>query len=373
MFLYNYFPTFVIVVIVVIVVKTEHNNLQISTPVGQGGEIATTPKGWREAIEVFLTDGELDVKPLTKKQYRKALTLFFEWCDAHGIPFSQIAKKNIIDYREELLTRQRMNVAPASQLEAYKPLSALTVASYIVAIRRFYAWAESMELYPNIARGVKSPRVKDEFVKEALTADECRDILDKLFDDITGKIRKKTFANGENTGLRNYALVNLLLRTGLRTIEASRLNIMDISERRRMRVLLVWGKGRDSKDDYIPLSDKAYEPLMQYIATRPGARPEDPLFICEGYGSRGQRMSTRRIQAVCKEALREIGLDSHAFSAHSFRHTCASILIESGASAYDTQKFLRHASIDTTERYLKSREDKLRLERGTETILDNVF
>lgn len=313
---------------------------------------------WDKVLNVYIMN--LDAKPNTKKQYRKALSLFTRWCKDKGLAPNNVTKADILEYRKELL-------------EGEKRLSSQTVAAYIVSIRRFYEWAESEKLYPNIAKGVKSPKIRKDFVKQHLTPDECADILGNLFDDIEHKSRIRAFSNSEINALRDYAIVNLLLRTGLRTIELSRLNVGDITMRRRKRVILVWGKGRDTKDDYVPLSEKAYQPLMAYLGQRPDAKPDDPMFVCEGYGSEGRRISTRRIQAICKNALRGIGLDDHAFSAHSFRHTCAVMLIQAGASAYDVQKFLRHASIDTTEIYLKSIEEDLRLGRAPESMLDRAF
>lgn len=316
------------------------------------------PVSWPRAVDAFILN--LDAKDLTKKQYRKALNLFFSWTVVMGLSLDSLTRADILVYRKDLL-------------EGNRKLSAQTVGAYIVAIRRFYAWTEAEKLYPNIARDIKSPKVKKEFIKQHLTPEECKDMLNKLFQDIDNKVHERTFANSKENGLRDYAMVNLILRTGLRTIEVARLDVGDITERHRKRVVLVWGKGRDTKDDYVPLSDKAYEPLRQYLDTRPAATPDEPLFICEGYGSQGRRISPRRIQAICKEAMRDIGLDDHAFSAHSLRHTCAVMLIQSGASAYDVQKFLRHASIDTTEIYLRSIEEDLRLGRSPERLLDNAF
>ena len=315
-------------------------------------------KSWEAVFDAFIIN--LDVKQNTKKQYRKSLSIFYKWCAAQGIQLNTISRADVLKYKQQLLAEE-------------KRLSTQTVAVYLVALRRFFEWLEAEKIYPNIAKGVKSPRIKKEFVKQHLTTEECIEILNKLYDDVEGKIRKKTYANQEENGLRDYALVNLLLRTGLRTIELARLDVEDVTFKRRKRVIIVQGKGRDSKDDYVPLSEKAYQPLAAYLGTRPRALPDEPLFVCAGYGSHGRRMSTRRIQAICKEALRGIGLNDHEFSAHSFRHTCAVTLIQAGASAYDVQKFLRHSSIDTTEIYLKSIEEDLRLGKSPENMLDHAF
>ncbi len=313
---------------------------------------------WKQALHAFILN--LDAKEQTRKQYRKALQLFFQWTEEKGIPLDALSRVDILDYRKELL-------------EGERHLSSQTVAAYIVAIRRFYAWAEAEKLYPNIASGIKAPKIRKDFIKQHLTPQECREMLENLLYDVDNKVHERAFANSRQNGLRDYAIVNLILRTGLRTVEVSRLDVEDITERRRKKVIVVWGKGHDTKDDYVPLSEKAYKPIEEYLQTRPEAVGTDPLFTCDGYGSQGRRISARRIQAICKAALRDIGLDGHEFSAHSLRHTCAVMLIQSGASAYDVQKFLRHSSIDVTEIYLRSIEEELRLERSPEALLDKAF
>ena len=313
---------------------------------------------WRTVVARFILN--LDAKDATKKQYNKALNLFFGWTESQNITLSELSRVTILNYRKELL-------------EGSRHLTARTVSTYIVAIRRFFQWAEAEKIYPNIAFNIRSPKVKKDFIKQHLTPDECNDMLEKIMDDMETKVRKRAYTYNKENTLRDYAIVNLILRTGLRTIEVERLDIGDITERRRKRVLLVWGKGHDTKDDFVPLSDKAYSPIEEYLATRPEAGPNDPLFVCEGYGSRGRRISARRIQAICKEAMRAIGLDDHAFSAHSLRHTCAVMLIQAGASAYDVQKYLRHTSINTTEIYLESIEEELRLGRAPEQMIDKFI
>ena len=116
---------------------------------------------WRDAVEAFLR--ARDVKETTRKQYRKDLMLFFAWVEGRGVEISSLSRNDIIDYRKELL-------------EGEKRLSAQTVAAYIVAIRRFYQWAEAERISPNIANQVKSPKTRNVFIKQHLTPDECRDM-----------------------------------------------------------------------------------------------------------------------------------------------------------------------------------------------------
>ena len=321
------------------------------------GAVSVTDAG-ADVLMGFLCG--LDAKPSTKKAYGKALRLYLDWLAETGRELSGLRQDDVIAYKESLLSR-------------VPQLSSQTVAFYLAAIRRFYAWAESRKLYPNIAVGVKPPRIRRDFVKQHLTVSQCDGLLGKLAEDVDGKLRKKTYANGRPEGLRDLAIVNLLLRTGMRTVEASRANIEDVSWRRDKRVIYVQGKGRSSKDEFIPLSSKAEESIREYLATRPAALPSEPLFVCEGYGSRGRRLSERRIQEIAKEALKEIGLDGHEYSAHSLRHTCAVLLLKAGVNPYDVQKYMRHRSIDTTEIYLESIEEERRLGRATEKFIDEAI
>ena len=61
--------------------------------------------------------------------------------------------------------------------------------------------------------------------------------------------------------LRDFAIVNLILRTGLRTIEVVRADVGDITFKGNRRILRVWGKGHDTKDDFVVLTDKTYLPI----------------------------------------------------------------------------------------------------------------
>ena len=78
-------------------------------------------------------------------------------------------------------------------------------------------------------------------------------------------------------------------------------------------------------------------------------------------------------QDICKQALRAIGLDSHEFSAHSLRHSCAVMLMKNGADWKDVQRVLRHSSPVTTQIYTATIEEEIRLDYNPESILNEVF
>lgn len=290
-----------------------------------------------EAVEAFLS--ECDIRANSKNVYRRGLLNFFKWVEQTGRVISELTRADIIAFKETLLQTH----------------SNLTIAGYMVALRRFYEWAEGNKLYPNIARGVKSPKRKNAYLKEHLRENQIIQLL-------------QHFENNP----RDYAIVNLLLRTGLRTIEVVRANIEDVTYKGGQRILKVWGKGRDDKDTFVVLTDKAYAPIRAYLDTRKSATLKEPLFVSTSNRNLQGRLSTRTISKICKEGLVAIGLDAHEYTAHSLRHTTAVMLLKNGSLA-DVQSVLRHASPATSQIYTKSIEVELRLANPSEMKLDGIF
>lgn len=290
-----------------------------------------------EAVEVFLS--ECDIRANSKNVYRRGLLYFFRWVESTGRVISELTRADIIIFKVSLLATH----------------SNLSVAGYLVALRRFYEWCEGNKLYPNIAKGIKSPRRKNAYLKEHLRENQIIEFL----------------AHFEGNP-RDYAIVNLLLRTGLRCIEVTRLNIEDITFKGGQRILKIWGKGRDEKDNFVVLTDKAYQPIKAYLDTRGSTTLKEPLFISTSNRNLYGRLTTRTISKICKEGFRAIGIDGKEYTAHSLRHTTAVMLLKHGTLS-DVQSVLRHASPATSQIYTKSIEEELRLANPSEMKLDGLF
>lgn len=313
---------------------------------------------YHQLIDAFLR--EFDRKQSTKDTYRNALERFFFFIDNTGRNISELSRKDVIDFKNALLSKEN-------------PHTVLTVSTYMSAIKQFYRWAEAEKMYPNIAAGVSLPRNREYFIKEHLTKEECLSLFDFLLSPNGGKDRKHNFERNDEVRLRNYAMIYMMLWTGLRTIEVSRLDIGDITIKSGVRVLRVWGKGHDRKDDFVPLSDEVYQRIMDYLNLRAPYGDDEPLFAAEGYGSKGERLTTRRIQQICKDSLRGIGLDGHAYSAHSLRHTTAVQILLNGGDMYDVFYTLRHVDPAVSQKYVKSIEQERRLQMSGSRFLKNAF
>ena len=295
---------------------------------------------WRGLVATFVS--AQDVKESSRQLYNRTLSQFFLWQGNSGKSLNDMDRTDILAYKDHLQEQG---------------LSALTIGSYIVSVRKFYEWAEANKLYPNIAKGVKTPRRKQAFKKQHLTDAKSSELLSYF----------------EAKSLRDFAIVNLILRTGLRTIEVVRADIGDITFKGERRVLLVWGKGHTEKDSFVVLTDKTYLPIREYLDSRKGVKAGDPLFISNSRQNKGERLTTRTISAICKEGLKEVGLDGKEFTAHSLRHTTAVEILKKGGEITDVQRVLRHTSPVTSQIYTESIEEELRLQRSPESLLDNAF
>ncbi|MGB4232900.1 MAG: tyrosine-type recombinase/integrase [Bacteroidales bacterium] len=293
-----------------------------------------------ELVDTFINSQ--DVKESSKSTYRRTLKQYFSWIYKNGYSLNEITRQHVLEYKNELLNKGK---------------SSLTVGSYITVVRKFYEWTESNKIYPNVAKGVKSPTRIQAFRKRPLSVEQINRLLDYF----------------SNKDIRDYAIVNLLLRTGLRTIEVVRANVEDITFKGSQRVLLIQGKGRVDKDDFVILTDKTFEPIRRYLDTRGKVSGSEPLFVSNSNNSKGNRLTTRTISYIVKEGLKEIGLDERCFTAHSLRHTTAVNILIGGGTLEMVQFTLRHTNPSTTQIYTSTLNEIRRLQNSGEILLDKIF
>ena len=306
----------------------------------------------------------VDAKESTRATYRKVLDSFAQWVEGTDCAFFELTQADIIAYKDSLLKENK---------------SAMTVNLYLSTIRGFYKWLAAEGICENIAQNLGSVRAnKSTFRRMHLENEQGAELLTEAYlpKSVTGVnsgVTQKLRDNENIISLRNYAMLNLMLRTGLRTIEVSRADIGDITFKRDRRVLKVWGKGHVEKDDFVVLTDEAWIPIEQYLQERGDSKPQEPLFATHGLGHAGGRMSTRSIQDICKKNLRAIGLDGHEYSAHSLRHTTGTQILKNGGSMMDVQQVLRHTSPSTSQLYVNTIMEEKRLDDASEQILDGSF
>lgn len=279
----------------------------------------------------------MEIKDSSKTTYRRSLKQFIEYCNEFTI--AEPVREDVVYYKDYLQE---------------KKLSILTINNYIVIIRKYFEWLEFKNYYKNISKLIKGKKRKPGFNKDPLTKNQASELLRSI--DLTSDI-----------GKRDYAIINLMIRTALRTIEVINADIGDIRQESGESVLWVLGKGHSSKDDFVVLTDKALKAIQNYLSTRKGLKNHSPLFISYSNKNKGDRLTTKTIRRLVKERLKRIGINTSRISAHSLRHTFATLALENDAPIHQIKDAMRHSNISTTMIYSHNRN---RVKDGAEKYID---
>ena len=149
-------------------------------------------------------------------------------------------------------------------------------------------------------------------------------------------------------GLRDYAMLSVMVTTGLREISIVRADIGDIRNAGDAVALYYQGKGHEEKADYVKLAEPVEEAVRAYLKARGETDPKAPLFSSIANRNTGERMTTRSVSRVAKTRLVDVGLESDRLTGHSLRHTAATLNLLNGGTVEETQQLLGHANINTT-------------------------
>jgi len=154
------------------------------------------------------------------------------------------------------------------------------------------------------------------------------------------------------TGRRDYAIVLMLARLGLRAGEVAGLGLDDIDWHRGE--ILVVGKGR--RAERLPLPQDVGEALTGYLRRgRPSSAPGRSVFI-RVKAPQGP-LSSGGVSGVVHDAAKRAGLG--VMHAHRLRHTAATAMLRAGSPLAEVGQVLRHRSALTTAIYAKVDRDAL--------------
>ena len=149
-------------------------------------------------------------------------------------------------------------------------------------------------------------------------------------------------------GRRNYAILLLLARLGLRAGEVVGLHLEDINW--RAGEILVRGKGL--LHDRMPLPSDVGQALTAYLRRdRPACRTRQ-VFVCMRAPRRGFAHPST-LSTIVHRALARADLRPPLQGAHLLRHSLATSMLRSGATMGEIAEILRHRTLQTTEIYAK--------------------
>jgi site-specific recombinase XerD len=247
----------------------------------------------------------------TIRAYMNILKQFVLWID---VPLEQVTRDKLVDYVDLLIS---------------KKLTPKTINCHISCVRAFYEYlerAEALKVANPVRKGysMRLPRPLPRFLND--------DEVLKLFEVIKTR--------------RDRAMFMLMLRTGLRVEEVSRLTLGAV-DLKGNKIFVHQGKG--GKDRVVYISLDAHWALVEYLSHRPATRSKG-LFLVEKGICRGRPISVRGIQKRIEYYRGKAGLK---VSCHQLRHTMATQLLNADTGLSTIQDLLGHELIATTQRYCR--------------------
>jgi integrase/recombinase XerD len=157
------------------------------------------------------------------------------------------------------------------------------------------------------------------------------------------------------TGLRDRAILALLLGCGLRRAELLRLDVEDLTQREGRWVFAdMEGKGNRIRTVTVPAAAKArVDAWLMAAGVRDGRifRPVNKAGLLAGEEIRDEKAIWRLVMRYAAQT--ELG----KLAPHDLRRTCAKLCRKAGGELEQIQLLLGHASIQTTERYLGTEQN----------------
>jgi integrase/recombinase XerC/integrase/recombinase XerD len=304
-----------------------------------------TTKPILQLMDEFLANQ--DIAENSRKRYRDCLHFFIYWLSRYG-SVSSPNRAQIIDYKKYLIASKR---------------SASTIDNYLSPVRQFFKYLEEVGICENVAVGITSPKRSSGFRKDYLREPQVKKLLDSI---------NRSTLQGE----RDYAVINLMVRTGMRCIEVSRSDVRDLNLLNGNWVIDIQGKGRISKDRRLGITPMVVNPIESYLESRnkhDGICVNHPMFMNHCYVSRDTRLTPVTISKFVKKYLRVIGIDNRKVTAHSLRHTFAITALKNGATLLEVSSALGHSDIKTTMIYQEAIEEERMLEGTAVRKMDDLF
>ncbi len=260
---------------------------------------------------------------------RRYLRTFLEWCADRGVNTpGQLSRQTLELYQRHLATKVKDDGAH---------LAVETQRGYLGGVAGFCKWlARNRILLYNPAAELVLPRQSNRIPRDVLSIEEAERVLN--VPDVETDI-----------GIRDRAMLETLYSTGIRRAELAGLEIGDLDVDRGI-LLIREGKGR--KDRMVPIGERALAWIGKYVNE---VRPmyvvppdEGDLFLTRF----GKAFVPNGVSEMVSAAVKKSGVGKRG-SAHLFRHTMATLMLEGGADIRFIQQMLGHECLGTTQIYTR--------------------
>ena len=265
--------------------------------------------------------------PKTLRAYGDDLTQFLEW-----------VQKNRVDW--EMPTRfSRADIEGFMQYLASQRMSGVTRVRKLAAIRKFLAFmAEHTILAGNPANTVKGAR-REEKEPNILYKEQYKALLYEAAHNI-----------------RDYAIIQTFLQTGIRLSELVNLRVEDVDFEHR---ILTVRQGKGKKDRQILLVDEAVKALRNYMRYRNTELilDDETFFLAKN----GTSLNVSTVKYLVAKYVKKAGIWKKV-SVHTLRHTFGAHKADKHMSLATLQELMGHKKKETTLKYIHLAKTNLRQE-----------
>lgn len=284
--------------------------------------------------EKELAKYEITVKPTDEEQQKRAnaelLSVFIsakkiEGCSDKTLRYYQSSiEKLMATLHKEMRSVSTNDIrCYLSELQSGRNLSKVTVDNLRRIFSSFFSWLEDEDyIVKSPVRRIHKVRA-DSLVKEVLTDENVETLRDGCHE------------------LRDLAMIDLLVSTGIRVGELVKINREDIDFQERQCV--VFGKGNKEREVYFNARTKLH--LKKYLELRTDDCPA--LFV--SLNSPKTRLTISGVEVRLRQLGKRLGVNK--VHPHKFRRTLATMAIDKGMPIEQVQRLLGHVKIDTTLRY----------------------
>lgn len=179
-------------------------------------------------------------------------------------------------------------------------------------------------------------------IPRAISADKVRQLLASI-------------DRGTGTGRRDYAILLLLARLGLRSGEVASLKLEDIDwEAGQLSV-----HGKSGRRNELPLATEVGKAIAAYLKNGRPRSTSRCVFLRARAPLRGFQGASG-IGSIVRHSLQRCGIDTPSMGAHQFRHGLATEMLRQGASLGEIGDVLGHRHLQTTSIYTKVDIEALR-------------
>lgn len=275
--------------------------------------VSDTTPAWQRALDGFLhaLQGG-NYSEHTIRAYATDLRQFLQWLEENT-------------YAPEPSRVERADITEFLSYLSQRKLSGVTRARKLAAIRELFRHLEDNgELTKSPCKSVETPK-KERNRRRDLRPEEYHALLAQA---------------GGN--LRDYAILQVLLQTGVRVSELCGLRLDDLD----MESKKLWVRGKGNQERDIPLESKAREAIKNWLAVRPQVS-YPVVFVSK----EGNPLTRRVVHKLVAKYKRKAGIEKK-ISPHTFRHTFSTQKLRAGAQLPTVQRWLGHKRLDTTQIYI---------------------